>query len=136
MIKGIGPVFAQKIVQQFGAETLNVIEAETEKLIEVPGIGGKRIEMIRAAWQEQKEIKNVMLFLQDHDVSSAHAVKIYKAYGKDSIEIVKTNPYRLADVRIAIISVAIVKRPVDKVQWAYDSPRSSWGNYSASSRCA
>ena len=97
MIKGIGPIFAKKIVQQFGADTLNIIEAETERLIDVPGIGKKRIQMIKSAWQEQKEIKNVMLFLQDHGVNTSHAVKIYKAYGNDSVSIVKTNPYKLAD---------------------------------------
>jgi len=97
MIKGIGPIFAKRIVQQFGADTLNIIEAETDRLIDVPGIGKKRITMIKSAWQEQKEIKNVMLFLQDHGVNTSHAVKIYKAYGDDSISIVKTNPYKLAD---------------------------------------
>jgi exodeoxyribonuclease V alpha subunit len=97
MIKGIGPVYAKKIVQQFGAETLNVIEEETDRLIDISGIGQKRISMIKTAWQEQKEIKNVMLFLQDHGVNTSHAVKIFKTYGNDSIEIVKTNPYKLAD---------------------------------------
>lgn len=66
-------------------------------MINVPGIGQKRINLIKSAWQEQKEIKNVMLFLQDHGVNTSHAVKIYKAYGNGSIEIVKTNPYKLAD---------------------------------------
>lgn len=97
MIKGIGPVYAKKIVQEFGIDTLNVIETETDRLINVPGIGQKRINLIKSAWQEQKEIKNVMLFLQDHGVNTSHAVKIYKAYGNGSIEIVKTNPYKLAD---------------------------------------
>ncbi len=97
MIKGIGPIFAKRIVQQFGADTLNIIEAETDRLTEVPGIGKKRIQMIKSAWQEQKEIKNVMLFLQDHGVNTSHAVKIYKTYGNDSVSIVKTNPYKLAD---------------------------------------
>lgn len=97
LIKGIGPVNAKRIVKVFGEDTIRVIEDEPERLIEVDGIGPKRIEMIRKAWQDQKEIKNVMLFLQSHGVSTAYAVKIFKTYGSDSIEIVKDNPYRLAD---------------------------------------
>ena len=97
LIKGVGPKFAKRIVQQFGAETLNVIEEEPDRLIEVTGIGKLRVERIKAGWQEQKEVKNIMLFLQGHDVSTSHATKIYKTYGNDSIQIVQENPYRLAD---------------------------------------
>ena len=97
LIKGIGPKYAKRIVATFGAETLNVIEEEPDRLIEVPGIGGRRVEQIKRAWTDQKEIKNIMLFLQGHDVSTAHATKIYKQYGGDSIFIVQENPYRLAD---------------------------------------
>ncbi|WP_088186647.1 ATP-dependent RecD-like DNA helicase [Desulfosporosinus sp. FKA] len=97
LIKGIGPVFAKRIVQQFQEDTLRVLEEEADYLIKVPGIGQKRIEIIKKAWQDQKEIKNVMLFLQNNGVSTAFAVKIFKTYGNDSIEIVKTNPYKLAD---------------------------------------
>lgn len=97
LIKGIGPVYAKKIVQHFKEDTLRVIEEEVDYLIQVEGIGPKRVEMIKKAWQEQKEIKNVMLFLQSHGVSTAYAVKIFKTYGNESIEIVKANPYRLAD---------------------------------------
>ncbi|WP_088225263.1 ATP-dependent RecD-like DNA helicase [Desulfosporosinus sp. FKB] len=97
LIKGIGPVFAKRIVQQFQEDTLRVLEEEANYLIKVPGIGQKRIEIIKKAWQDQKEIKNVMLFLQNNGVSTAFAVKIFKTYGNDSIEIVKTNPYKLAD---------------------------------------
>ena len=97
LVKGIGPKFAQRIVQRFGQDTLDVIEETPEKLIEVPGIGQLRVDRIRKSWLEQKEIKNVMLFLQSHDVSTAHATKIYKTYGKDSVKIVQENPYRLAD---------------------------------------
>lgn len=74
-----------------------MIEEEPDRLIEVEGIGPKRVGMIKRAWEEQKEIKNVMLFLQSHGVSTSFAVKIYKAYGNKSIEVVKQNPYRLAD---------------------------------------
>ncbi|KJS21074.1 MAG: recombinase RecD [Clostridiaceae bacterium BRH_c20a] len=97
LIKGIGPVYAKKIVKKFKEETIDIIEEETDRLIEVDGIGHKRIAMIKKAWQEQKEIKNVMLFLQGHGVSTAFAVKIYKTYGNDSIKLVQENPFRLAD---------------------------------------
>ncbi|KJS87670.1 MAG: recombinase RecD [Peptococcaceae bacterium BICA1-8] len=97
LIKGIGPVYARKIVKKFKEETINIIEEETDRLIEVDGIGQKRIEMIKKTWQEQKEIKNVMLFLQGYGVSTAFAVKIYKTYGNESIKLVKENPFRLAD---------------------------------------
>ena len=97
LIKGIGPKFARKIVQEFGKDTLDVIEAEPDLLIKVPGIGRLRVERIRTSWQEQKEIKNIMLFLQSHDVSTSHATKIYKTYGNESIAVVQENPYRLAD---------------------------------------
>ena len=97
LVKGIGPKFAQRIVQRFGQDTLDVIEETPEKLIEVPGIGQLRVDRIRKSWLEQKEIKNIMLFLQGHDVSTTHATKIYKTYGKDSVQVVQENPYRLAD---------------------------------------
>lgn len=97
LIKGIGPKYARKIVEQFGDQTLDIIEAEPSRLIEVPGIGERRVALICSGWEAQKEIKNVMLFLQSHDVSTSHAARIYKAYGKDSISIVNENPYRLAD---------------------------------------
>jgi exodeoxyribonuclease V alpha subunit len=96
-VKGIGPKFAGRIVRQFGADTLNVIETEPDRLLEVPGIGAVRVERIKKSWIEQKEIKNIMLFLQGHDVSTSHATKIYKTYGNESIQVVQENPYRLAD---------------------------------------
>lgn len=97
LIKGIGPKYAKKIVQQFGKDTLDVIEENPDALIEVPGIGRLRVNRIKESWAEQREIKNIMLFLQSHDVSTSHATKIYKAYGLQSIEVVQENPYRLAD---------------------------------------
>ena len=97
LVKGVGPKFAGRIVRQFGAETLNVIEEDPDRLLEVPGIGKVRVERIKKSWLEQKEIKNIMLFLQSHDVSTSHATKIYKTYGNDSIQVVQENPYRLAD---------------------------------------
>lgn len=97
LIKGIGPKFARRIVEKFGKDTLEVIEENPNALIEVEGIGKVRVERIKTSWQEQKEIKNIMLFLQGHEVSTSHATKIFKAYGGESIQIVKENPYRLAD---------------------------------------
>ena len=97
LVKGIGPKFAKRIVGLFREDTLRVIEDAPGRLLEVEGIGSRRVEMINKAWQEQKEIKNVMIFLQDHGVSAALATKIYKQYGNDSIAVVKENPYRLAD---------------------------------------
>ena len=97
LIKGIGPKFAKAIVRQFGAETLAIIDDEPLRLREVPGIGETRVDLIRKGWNDQKEIKNIMLFLQDHHVSTGHATRIYKTYGNDSIHVVQENPYRLAD---------------------------------------
>ena len=96
LIKGIGPVMAKRIVKKFGKETLDVIEEEIERLIEVDGIGKKRIDMIQNAWEEQKEIREVMVFLQAHGVGSGYATKIFKQYGNRSIGVVKENPFRLA----------------------------------------
>ena len=97
LIKGVGPKFARRIVEKFGKDTLDVIEEHPDSLIEVEGIGKVRVERIKNSWQEQKEIKNIMLFLQSHEVSTSHATKIFKTYGSESIQIVKENPYRLAD---------------------------------------
>ncbi len=97
LIKGVGPKFAKRIVQKYGVDTFAVIEDNTELLIEVEGIGKKRVQMIAQSWERQKEVKNIMLFLQEHQVSSSFAAKIYKQYGNDSISVMKQNPYRLAD---------------------------------------
>ncbi len=97
LIKGVGPKFARKIVQRFGTDTFTVIEDNVEALKEIEGIGSKRVRMIAESWERQKEVKNVMLFLQDHQVSASYAARIYKQYGNDSISLMKENPYRLAD---------------------------------------
>ena len=96
LIKGVGPVTAKRIVAHFGLDTLNIIETQIERLIEVPGIAKKRVKLIQTAWETQKAIKEVMLFLQEHGVSTTYAVKIYKQYGDESIATVTANPYRLA----------------------------------------
>ena len=97
MIRGIGPKYARRIVQTFGRDTLEVIENDPDRLFHVPGIGKTRVDQIKKSWAEQKEIKNIMLFLQGHDVSTSHATKIFKTYGSESISVVQENPYRLAD---------------------------------------
>ncbi len=96
LIKGIGPVIAERIVKKFGKTTLAVIKDKIERLSEVDGIGKNRLSMIKTAWEEQKDIRDVMLFLQTHGVGSGYAVKIFKQYGNRSIQAVKENPYRLA----------------------------------------
>ncbi|GGW33826.1 ATP-dependent RecD-like DNA helicase [Streptomyces galilaeus] len=96
LVKGIGPVFADRITQHFGMDTLKIIEEEPKRLIEVPGLGPKRTRKIADAWEEQKAIKEVMLFLQTVEVSTSIAVRIYKKYGDASIAVVKNQPYRLA----------------------------------------
>ncbi|MER7044718.1 SF1B family DNA helicase RecD2 [Streptomyces jumonjinensis] len=96
LIKGIGPKIAERIVDHFGVDTLDVIEQEPKRLIEVPGLGPKRTKLIGAAWEEQKAIKEVMVFLQGVGVSTSIAVRIYKKYEDASISVVRNQPYRLA----------------------------------------
>ncbi len=96
LIKGIGPVTAKRIVRRFKLDTLRVIEEEPTRLREVLGVGKHRAALIEQAWEEQKAIKEVMLFLQSHNVSTSHAVRIYRTYGDASIDVVRNDPYRLA----------------------------------------
>ena len=96
LIKGIGPVMASRIVKKFGINTLDIIEHHINELTNVEGLGPKRVEMIKDAWRDQKEIRDVMIFLQAHGVGSGYAAKIFKQYGHGSISVVKKNPYRLA----------------------------------------
>ncbi|KOG88631.1 helicase, partial [Streptomyces varsoviensis] len=95
LIKGIGPRIADRITEHFGTDTLDVIEQQPGRLVEVPGLGPKRTKMIAAAWEEQKAIKEVMVFLQGVGVSTSIAVRIYKKYGDASISVVRNEPYRL-----------------------------------------
>jgi len=96
MIKGLGPVMAGRIVDKFGEQTLDIIDHRIQRLAEVDGIGQKRIAMITRAWADQRDVRDVMLFLQGHGVSSGYAAKIFKHYGQQAIAVVKQNPYRLA----------------------------------------
>ena len=96
LIKGIGPRLADRIVAHFGKQTLDIIENKPELLLEVPDIGSKRAGLITSAWEEQKEVKEIMLFLHTYGVSTNLAIKIYKQYGDEAIQIVRNDPYRLA----------------------------------------
>lgn len=96
LIKGIGPATAKRIVKHFGLETLDIIEHSCSRLTEISGIGERRASMIERAWEAQKAIKEVMIFLRGNGVSTTYAVKIYKQYGDQAIEIVSKNPYQLA----------------------------------------
>ena len=96
LIKGIGPVFAERIVKKFGAETLEIIDTRSAKLLEISGIGRTRVHAIKSAWDEQKLIRDIMIFLQGHGVSAGYAVKIFKRYGQNSLTLVHGDPYRLA----------------------------------------
>lgn len=96
LIKGIGPIYAARIVERFGVDTLNIIDQHPEKLLEVQGLGGKRLDKIKQCWSEQKSIREVMVFLQTYGVSPAYAQKIFKSYGDQSIQKVKDNPFYLA----------------------------------------
>lgn len=120
LIKGIGPVYAEKMVNHFGAEILNIINDQPERLHEVAGIGAKKIALIIASWQQQREISNIMVFLQDKDISNAYAVKIYKKYGQSAIAVLQENPYRLAD-EIWGIGFKVADQIAKKIGIAHDS---------------
>lgn len=96
LVKGIGPIYAARIVEKFGTETLHVIDQEPDRLLEIPGMGAKRVDTIKKCWSEQKSIREVMIFLQSHGVSPSYAQKIFKTYGPHTIQKVKENPYHLA----------------------------------------
>jgi len=96
LIRGVGPAIARKVVRHFGAETLRVFEEEIGRLVEVRGIAERKLESIRASWSEHRMIRDVMLFLQEHGVSTLFAVRIYKQYGNAAIAVVQADPYRLA----------------------------------------
>jgi exodeoxyribonuclease V alpha subunit len=100
MIRGIGPVYARKLVRAFAEKVFDVIEAEPDRLREVDGIGPVRAQRIVAAWAEQKVVREIMVFLHSHGVGTARAVRIFKTYGADAVQVMSENPYRLArDIR-------------------------------------
>jgi exodeoxyribonuclease V alpha subunit len=97
LIKGIGPAYAARIVARFGLKTLDILENDPDRLNEIEGLGRTRVESIKKAWQEQREIHRIMVFLQGHGISATYAVKIYKTYGRKALAVVKNNPYQLAE---------------------------------------
>ena len=100
MIRGIGPVYARKMVRAFGEKVFDVIEAEPDRLRDVPGIGPMRAKRITDAWAEQKVVREIMVFLHSNGVGTARAVRIYRTYGSDAVQVMTENPYRLArDIR-------------------------------------
>jgi len=119
LIKGIGPVMARRMVEKFGEATLEIIEAESSRLLEVDGIGEKRIAMIGKAWDEQREIRAIMLFLQSHEVSAAYAARIFRQYGNTAVSVLQENPYRLA-TDIFGIGFLTADRIAEKMGFAKD----------------
>ena len=100
MIRGVGPVYAKKLVRAFGEKVFDIIEASPDRLREVDGIGPVRAASILSAWAEQKAVREIMVFLHSHGVGTARAVRIFKTYGADAVQVMTENPYRLArDIR-------------------------------------
>ena len=100
MIRGIGPVYAKKMVKAFGEKVFDIIESSPERLNEIAGIGKVRARRITDAWAEQKIVREIMVFLHSHGVGTARAVRIFKTYGADAVQVMSENPYRLArDIR-------------------------------------
>lgn len=121
LIRGIGPKYAHRIVEAFGTETIDVIDNTPEKLLEIPGIGKERLRKICESWEQQKEIKNIMIFLQNYGVSTSFSAKIFKTYGSDSIRTVRENPYRLAD-DIWGIGFKTADALAEKMGWSKEDP--------------
>ena len=121
LIKGVGPVTARKIVDHFGLKTLEVLDQSSDQILQVPGIGPSKADLIGTAWVEQQQIKEVMLFLQSHGVSASLAVKIYKQYGETSIQVVRETPYQLAR-DIFGVGFKTADQIAQKMGLAMDSP--------------
>jgi exodeoxyribonuclease V alpha subunit len=121
LIKGVGPKTARKIVRHFGRETLEVFEHAMERLTEVPGIADKKLAAIKSAWLEHRAIRDVMIFLQSHGISTLFAVRIFKQYGDNAIAIVSENPYRLA-AEFYGIGFFTADRVALSIGFAEDSP--------------
>ena len=114
MIRGIGPVYAKKMVKAFGEKVFDVIEAEPDRLREVTGIGPMQAKRITGAWAEQKIVREIMVFLHSHGVGTARAVRIFKTYGADAVQVMTENPYRLAgDIRGIEYQTLIPFPPLD-----------------------
>ncbi|MBP8644646.1 MAG: ATP-dependent RecD-like DNA helicase [Syntrophobacteraceae bacterium] len=121
LIKGIGPVMATRVVSHFGEKTLEVIDLEPHRLLDVEGIGAYRLRQIQKAWEDQKDIRELMVFLRGHGVSAGYAVRIFKHYGKGSLDVVKENPYRLA-MEVPGIGFLSADKIAGNLGFAVDSP--------------
>ena len=121
LIKGIGPKMAGRIVTRFGERTLDVIDGEIKRLAEVEGVGKYRIEQIRKAWGDQREIRDLMIFLRANEAGAAHAARIFKLYGNDSVGVINENPYRLA-MDVTGIGFLTADKLARKLGFAADSP--------------
>ncbi|MBU0480494.1 MAG: ATP-dependent RecD-like DNA helicase [Proteobacteria bacterium] len=122
LFKGIGPAYAGRIVKRFGIATLEVLDKEPGRLREVQGLGRKKVAGIKKIWQEQRNVHEIMVFLQSHEISAAYAVKIYKVYGDASLAVVRENPYRLSE-DIWGIGFLTADRIARSVGMAMDDPR-------------
>ena len=121
LIKGVGPRSAKRIVEHFGAETLDIIDADPHRLAEVPKLGKKKVELIAEAWDEQRQIKDVMVFLQSHGITTGYAVKIFKTYGQEAIQKVRSDPYRL-ERDVDGIGFRIADRIAQRLGLGHDAP--------------
>ena len=121
LIKGVGPEMAGRIVAAFGTETINVLDAAPERLLCIRGVGKKTLERIRASWAEHRGMRDLLLFLQPHGITPAYAVRVYRAYGAEALEIVRENPYRLA-MDIHGIGFVTADAAAHKLGFAHDSP--------------
>ncbi len=121
LVKGIGAQFADRIIEHFGLETMAVLDQEPERLLEVEGIGPKRLQQFKEVWREQQDVRELMVFLQEHEVSGAYAVRIHKFYGPAALGVLKENPYRMAmDIpRVGFLTADAIAR---KLGIAQDSP--------------
>ena len=97
LVEGIGPVLADRIIEKFGENTIDIIDADPSRIREVEGIGKKRAETITQSWEEQRSVRNVMVFLQSHGITPAYATRVWKAYGHDAIRVIQENPYKLSE---------------------------------------
>ncbi len=121
LIKGIGPVTAKRIVSRFGEESLEIIDREPDRLLQVDGLGPYRLEQIKKAWQDHREIRELMVLLRSHGVSAALATRIYRHYGMDSTRVVRENPFRLA-MDVSGIGFATADKIAGNLGYAKDSP--------------
>ena len=121
LIKGLGPAMAKKIVDKFGEDTVRVLNEEPDRLADIKGISEKKAEAISDGWQEQRDIREVMVFLQGYGIGTGYALRIFRQYGAATTEVLKENPYRLA-IDIPGIGFAISDRIARKIGFSLDSP--------------